>query len=438
MHAHLVQLREELIRCIDDVQARIPNDQPLNQQYGAWGAPAVTRQSLNSAFWSVVNRIDAIDSDGDAPANIEQIPVYTAALAYLRTNASPQLVSSNAMHATPGYLLSVYVLRDMLDALWPEHYQAEADAATQRLKKAKTRVRAVEAVLLGLEPKTSSLATMVERIESAHEIADQLPTVLADLAEARNNIGKLADAAEKAHTGTLTDAEKHKEVLASLIGKAQSSTTELSTHQSTGENLVKQLKELHRIGTSTVLAGAFHTRAATLNTSVYIWLAVLMVALGAASYIGHERAAVLTKLLEGNASGAALSVQAIMMIVSMGAPVWLGWVATKQISQRFKLAEDYQYKASISNAYEGYRREAVDIDDEFRRKLFSSALDRLDEQPLRVMDIENHGSPVHEVMHRPGFWNFMIQVFGRNNQEAPKKSDKEPPGSATEKSASES
>jgi len=437
MHTHLTQLREELIRCVDDIQVRVPNDKPINQQYGAWGAPSVTRQTLMSAFRSVVNRIDAIDSDGDVPASIEQIPGYTAALSYLRTNASQHLVNSNAITAVSGYLLSAYALSDVLSAFWPEHYQVEADAASQGLKQAKTRIRAVESVLLNLEPKTSSLATMVERIESAHEVADQLPTVLDDLTEARNSIVKLADVAEKAHISSLAEAEKHKLAIADLVSKAESFVMELSVNESKGESLVKQLKDLHRIGTSTVLAGAFHTRATKLNTSVYIWLAVLMVALGAAWYIGHERAAILTKLLEGNASGAALSVQAVMMIVSMGAPVWLGWVATKQISQRFKLAEDYQYKASISNAYEGYRREAVEIDDEFRRKLFSSALDRLDEQPLRVMDIENHGSPVHEIMHRPGFWNFMIQVFGRNNQEASKKPGNVLPEPNTEKSASE-
>ena len=129
MHTHLTQLREELIRCVDDIQVRVPNDKPINQQYGAWGAPSVTRQTLMSAFRSVVNRIDAIDSDGDVPASIEQIPEYTAALSYLRTNASQHLVNSNAITAVSGYLLSAYALSDVLSAFWPEHYQVEADAA---------------------------------------------------------------------------------------------------------------------------------------------------------------------------------------------------------------------------------------------------------------------------------------------------------------------
>ena len=30
------------------------------------------------------------------------------------------------------------------------------------------------------------------------------------------------------------------------------------------------------------------------------------------------------------------------------------------------------------------------------------------------MDRENHGSPAHELMNKPGFWSFMIQVFGKS------------------------
>lgn len=46
----------------------------------------------------------------------------------------------------------------------------------------------------------------------------------------------------------------------------------------------------------------------------------------------------------------AVWINVLLTMLSVSAPVWLGWVATKQIAQRFRLAEDYAYKASISNA----------------------------------------------------------------------------------------
>ena len=87
----------------------------------------------------------------------------------------------------------------------------------------------------------------------------------------------------------------------------------------------------------------------------------------------------------------------LLTILSVGAPVWFAWVSTKQIGQRFRLAEDYGYKASISKAYEGYRREAALLDPAFQARLFSSALTRLDEIPLRLVETDTHGSPWHEL-----------------------------------------
>ena len=87
----------------------------------------------------------------------------------------------------------------------------------------------------------------------------------------------------------------------------------------------------------------------------------------------------------------------ILSILSVGAPLWFAWVATKQITQRFRLAEDYAYKASVAKAYEGYRREAAKIDPAFAARLFGSSLTRLEEAPLRLMEENSHGSPLHEL-----------------------------------------
>ena len=83
--------------------------------------------------------------------------------------------------------------------------------------------------------------------------------------------------------------------------------------------------------------------------------------------------------------------------MSVGAPLWFAWLATKQVGQRFRLAEDYAFKATVAKAYEGYRKEAARIDPDFEHRLFGSALTRLDEAPLRLIETGTHGSPWHEL-----------------------------------------
>jgi hypothetical protein len=87
----------------------------------------------------------------------------------------------------------------------------------------------------------------------------------------------------------------------------------------------------------------------------------------------------------------------------VGAPVWFSWLATKQIGQRFRLAEDYAFKASVAKAYEGYKLEATRLDPNFEKRLFASALTRLDEAPLRLVETGSPGSPWHELIDSHAF-----------------------------------
>ncbi|HIH9634886.1 TPA: hypothetical protein ACYVA5_005305 [Klebsiella pneumoniae] len=87
-------------------------------------------------------------------------------------------------------------------------------------------------------------------------------------------------------------------------------------------------------------------------------------------------------------------------------------MATKQIGQRFRLSEDYAFKASISRAYEGFRSEASRIDKNLEVKLLASALSRLDELPLRLVETETHGSPYHELLTSDTFKEALKVVPG--------------------------
>ncbi|MDR5883485.1 hypothetical protein [Caballeronia sp. LZ032] len=153
-----------------------------------------------------------------------------------------------------------------------------------------------------------------------------------------------------------------------------------------------------RTSTAVGFAGAFHDRAEKLNISIYIWVAGLVVALVGGAWLGGSQLHQLADAIQGSTSPSIVWTRLAMSLLSVGGPIWFAWLATKQIGQRFKLAEDYAYKASVSKAYEGYRREALHLDEEFQKRLFSTALTRLDEQPLRFVETETHGSPWHELL----------------------------------------
>jgi hypothetical protein len=103
-------------------------------------------------------------------------------------------------------------------------------------------------------------------------------------------------------------------------------------------------------------------------------------------------------------------------VLSVGAPVWFAWLSTKQIGQRFRLSEDYAFKASISRAYEGFRREAARFDKDMEAKLLTSALTRLDELPLRLVEADSHGSPWHELASSNAVKQAMRLVPGFSEQ----------------------
>ncbi len=110
-----------------------------------------------------------------------------------------------------------------------------------------------------------------------------------------------------------------------------------------------------------------------------------------------DRQHICCELFEGDhPKGAGL--QATLTALGVFAPLWFAWISTKQIGERFRLSEDYAFKASVSKAYEEYRREAANLDEAFAARRFSSALTRLDEPPLRLVEAENHGSPWHELI----------------------------------------
>jgi hypothetical protein len=133
--------------------------------------------------------------------------------------------------------------------------------------------------------------------------------------------------------------------------------------------------------------------------------------------MGHIRAAEISQILkDGGRDATVLAVQVILSLLTVGAPIWMAWLSTKQIGHSFRLSEDYGFKAAVAKAYEGFRDEAIRLDPQFEARLFSSALQRLDENPLRLVSDSQAGSPMQELIEQPWFQDAIKVVPGFRDQ----------------------
>ncbi|MBR7523947.1 hypothetical protein KC233_25895 [Pseudomonas juntendi] len=246
----------------------------------------------------------------------------------------------------------------------------------------------MEARISSLTERSNDLEGMVGRIEKAHEAADQLPTDIQALKEARVEVDRLLKGSESDSIRITTARESTDEIVGVL--RRQSNQAEA---------VLSKCDSAYASATSQGLAGAFADRSRALDISMWIWVGGLVASLVVGGIVGSAQLKNLADAVNSTSgSPFALGVQLILSVLSVGAPVWFAWLSTKQIGQRFRISEDYAFKASVSKAYEGYRREAARIDEDLEAQLLSSALNRLDEQPLRLVEPASYGSPWHELL----------------------------------------
>lgn len=382
MNQTLLDIKKELNSISEQLESSISSDEALNYARGHWAFPGITKAEL---ITETKNLISLIDSKGNDEIDDKDgaLARYLRALEFLSANTVPQ-IWGNANDAVPAYIITINALKTALE---PFLIKDDSKELAIQLKNQRKRVRSLEATLNDLEPRTSPLKDIVSSIEQAHETAEQLPTDLASLKEARETIGKLvteSTADKAAALSAKTEIEKLQEELKVVSEEAQ--------------KVLEKCESAYSAATSVGLAAAFYKRSRNLSISMWVWVISLIGSLATGGYFGSVQLQKLLGLMaQRDISNLSMSINFIMAILSIGAPVWFSWLATKQIGQRFKLSEDYAFKASVSTAYEGFRREAARVDTEMEAKLLSSALTRLDELPLRLVEAESHGSPWHEL-----------------------------------------
>lgn len=382
MHEALIAITDQLEKVITQLKSQVPSDEPFGTAHGNYSFPGLTRAELVEEAQSIIDMIDdnEVELLGSSEARIKD---YERRLLHLQQQTIPQMWG-NAGSAVPSYMFTLAGLRKALEPVLKTDDRAEALAA---LRKLNTQLRGMQARVNGLEPRTVSLTSMVERIEQAYNAADQLPADLELLSEAQQKVNDL-----------FQEATKDQGRIQVLRDQADQLDSQLKESANEAEAVLERCETAYSAATSVGLAAAFSERSTALSKSMWFWVAGLAAALVAGSYFGSNQLHTLSELFKiPNLSTSVVALNLLLSLLSVGAPVWFSWLATKQIGQRFRLAEDYAFKASISRAYEGFRREAARFDKDMEAKLLTSALTRLDELPLRLVEPDTHGSPWHEL-----------------------------------------
>ena len=395
MHQTIKNLIFSIDKLAEQVTSGYSDDRLMTVIWG-WNHPALSPSDLGQMAFDICEQLQTIEIteiDEDLDERLQEIP--TKIESFISTTL-PYLFNGNGVTAAPLYMALVTFISHAIQPLFGWDTLQDSKAMPKELIR---RLRSIQADINNMTPEKEELKNQIMLIQSATSAAESLPTDLEQLREARIKVDKFS-----------TDSAEKFGKIESYLSTITSIYTDIVVKKDEADRLVAQCEEAYRITTTKGLAAAFDQRANRLSNSMWTWVAGLFGALGVGTWICSHRFEVLNQALTNNQNSSYIWVQIVLAGLSLGAPIWFAWVATKQISQRFKLAEDYAFKASVAKAYEGYRKEAARIDEDFEHRLFDSALTRLEEAPLRVMDGEHHGSPWQEFFASSAFQKAIHKV----------------------------
>lgn len=382
MDEGIAQIKQKTEELIEAIKSSLPADEFVYKNANRWHDPAIKREDLSYEAGKIIRLLEKHDHDFD----VGLLPAgdISERLDRLRTSVVPHLMA-DPDRAIASFSITINSIKDWLTITAAKPLAEDLSTALIRERK---RIRALSARLNELAPKAEDLSNMLEKIEAAHQAADDLPADLESLAESRSKVKSLTNSA-MTDTGAiaahLEEAKKAKEHLEQMAEKASS--------------IIANCQSAYSAATSVGLAAAFHERAKHLQLIGGAWTVGLVAALLIGATFGTTQLARTSDLLvTGTASGWTITLSTLLSMLSLGAPVWFAWLSTRQIGQNFRLAEDYAFKASVSRAYEGYRSEAARIDADLEAQLLASALSRLDEQPLRLVEPSSPSSPLAEIL----------------------------------------
>lgn len=203
-------------------------------------------------------------------------------------------------------------------------------------------------------------------------------------------------------------SEDDRVAISTIKAECQKQKEIVDQHLVTITKILDDAQKALTSATSAGLAKDFEAQKKALKDSQTNWVIVLIISLMIAAGIAYFRFDSILALLSSKepVSNSHIFINCLLSVTAIAAPVWIAWLATKQVGYNFRLSEDYAFKAATAASFEGFRKEIEafaqedEINNELRVRLLTTILDRLDEQPLRYVDKQMAGSPIHELLQK--------------------------------------
>lgn len=392
MHEKIQNICDELNQLIEftDQQATANNPEIVMSSNKGWHHPSITPREIVEIIENLVKKIEKANIENLDDLNVkalDQVPERINLL--IKQGTIQHLFNGNAHQALPAFMTTL----DWLQNLFEPRLSFEKLKNPYIPNQLKRRLNRVSNNVDSLEVDTKELNKMVSLILEAHETAENLPTDIAELNSARKAVEKALSKIEE------------------TAGNAEEKSGEIDSQLEVVKKLLADSEKAYSISITKGLASAFQDRARNLTISMWVWTIGLLATLIFALFYSGKRLETLNQMFaQENPDISLILIHLLLSLISLGAPIWFAWLSTKQIGQNFRLSEDYKFKSTVAKVYEGYRREAARIDPAMEAKLLYSALDRLDEAPLRYVDDSYHSTPWEELISSPEFRNVLDTV----------------------------
>lgn len=228
-----------------------------------------------------------------------------------------------------------------------------------------------------IRTKASASVALIEKLESSAK----------ETKKSIDDVSAKATSDEKRASKLITDTTTQSQEVTKLLLVAESSKTK---NESLLKDIEKTIKEASKYG----MAASFKQRKDELRWSMVIWGIAFVAAMAGLVITGA------IYVLPGLSKESPSTTRDFLVQISILAPqIWLGWMAAKQFGYLSRIREDYSFKYASALAFEGYKKEALEVNKELMNDLLEVATTNMSLNPLRIYTekSENHASPLHEI-----------------------------------------
>lgn len=394
----------------------------------------VLLQRLDSLLLYLLS-LSFIDTDGDFQDSLQNyvtelkqweyayLPFYSA-LSDTPVNAAAPTAITTSCTIHPESLLRFILLTDKLrfylDGRRISDPLLQTATTYNQLQQAfnnyTLKVKTFEDELSNFKADHPDLQNEIQQLSNAMGFANDIEQLKITATGDADKVKASAEEIDRLQT-TVNSANKlietYKEAKGNLDTEIQDLIDQNKTLHAKNEQEYALINDILRGATSVSLARAFKEKSDALMDRQILWFLILF---GSLALVVFWNVLHLTPQLAEDLVGFSLS-PVLHASVTAWSPwinflyteitclpfFWMAWLATSLIRSTFKLMEDYDYKATSASTYVGYRDEAdkLEKDDNakpLKKKVFNSVINRLEEHPLRVMEKEASGSPLHDLI----------------------------------------